>query len=96
MPTIVPNAAVTVGTVAAQLAVPAAGSGVSEVVFRSAVANTAVIYIGDATVTNAGGGNVFTQLSPGDGFVLSGGANPNASYVVAAAAAQTLFVGVVA
>jgi hypothetical protein len=56
-------------------------------------ANSGKIFIGDVTVTNTGGGNVFTKLQAGGGIVMQIG-NTNELYAVGTASGQVYYVGV--
>ena len=56
---------------------------------RAAKANSATVWVGDATVTNTGTGNVLVDLQPGEGIYVD--ANNLGLFWAASAAAQTIY-----
>lgn len=66
----------------------------SKTVFiKAAAANTQVVYIGDVTVTSAGGGNVQAELMAGDGMSMDV-SSTGSLYGVSASGTQAIYVGV--
>ena len=84
-----PQTKITVGTTAVQLPTVSA----REVWITTDDANSGKLFIGDSTVTNTGGGKVFTKIGAGQGVVMQL-TQSNLVWVVGSAAGQVVYVGV--
>jgi len=76
------------GTTSAPTASTAASSG-RTLWIRAPKANTAAVFIGDSTVTSVPGGNVLTDLQPGEGLFID--FSNLGTFWAVSAAAQSLF-----
>jgi len=85
----------TVGTTRQTLLGSGSDVSAKEVWITADDGNSGKIYLGDVTVTNTGGGNVFTKLQAGGGVVMQVG-NTNELYAVGTASGQVYYVGVMA